>query len=539
MLFLKISDAIRSGTLNLAQSYKYRAFEDYLIPTNIWKMNKQELLNRAGLLDMANFANLEKQLKPVVDEHFRKTNTHILDGTNQYATIDEKNVLKLQTPKQEKDVLKTTLELFPRNRFISLFEILSAVHQTTGFLDCFEHWQITHNRQKPSNKTFFAGIIGYGCNLGIGRITKISRSVNAHELENVVNWYFTHDNILRANDKILELLNQLYLPTMFAQDKNVVHTSSDGQRYSIAVESLNANYSYKYLDKRQSVTIYSFIDFAHRLFYSTVINPAERDAAYVIDRLMYNDVVQSDIHSTDTHGYSEMVFRATHLLGISFAPRIKRFKDQQLYSFEPISSYKKMGYAILPKKTIRTDVIAERWDDILRLITTIKLKESTASQLFKRLSSYSKQHPTYRALKQFGKIIKTIFLLTYMDDLTLRQMIEKQLNKLESSNKFGKAVFYGNNQEFQYATKEEQLIADGCKRLIENAIICWNYLYLSKLIYDAQNENERKELFNIIKNGSVVVWQHINLQGEYDFSEEMLKDLLEFKLPELLEIKGV
>ena len=50
-------------------------------------------------------------------------------------------------------------------------------------------------------------------------------------------------------------------------------------------------------------------------------------------------------------------------------------------------------------------------------------------------------------------------------------MIEKQLNKLESSIKFGKAVFHGNNQEFQFSTKEEQLIADGCKRLIENAII--------------------------------------------------------------------
>ena len=70
-------------------------------------------------------------------------------------------------------------------------------------------------------------------------------------------------------------------------------------------------------------------------------------------------------------------------------------------------------------------------------------------------------------------------MLMYIDDVKLRQMIEKQLNKLESSNKFSKAVFYGNNQEFQQATKEEQLVAEGSKRLIQNAIICWNYLYLS------------------------------------------------------------
>ena len=116
-------------------------------------------------------------------------------------------------------------------------------------------------------------------------------------------------------------------------------------------------------------------------------------------------------------------------------------------------------------------------------------------------------------------------------------MIEKQLNKLESSNKFGKAVFHGNNQEFQYSTKEEQLIADGCKRLIENAIICWNYTYLSQKVHDASSETEKENLIHIIQSGSVVVWQHINLQGEYDFSDEVLKNSIEFKLPELLELQ--
>jgi hypothetical protein len=81
------------------------------------------------------------------------------------------------------------------------------------------------------------------------------------------------------------------------------------------------------------------------------------------------------------------------------------------------------------------------------------------------------------------------------------------------------------------------MIAEGCKRLITNAIICWNYLYLSKLLYKAGSDHERRNLIDTIKNGSVVVWQHINLQGEYDFSEETLKDSIEFRLPELLEVK--
>jgi TnpA family transposase len=218
-------------------------------------------------------------------------------------------------------------------------------------------------------------------------------------------------------------------------------------------------------------------------------------------------------------------------------PGSRALKKQQLYRFESPSILKDLGYHVLPKGTIDLKIISEQWDQILRFIATIKLKETSASQLFRRLSSYSKQHPLYRALKQFGRIIKTLFLLRYIDDMELRQMIEKMLNKLESSNKFGKAVFHGNNQEFQLSTKEEQLIADGCKRLIENAIICWNYMYLSKIMNAASSDAEKGTMTKTIKNGSVITWQHINLQGEYDFSEENLKNPIEFELPELLDLQ--
>ena len=128
--------------------------------------------------------------------------------------------------------------------------------------------------------------------------------------------------------------------------------------------------------------------------------------------------------------------------------------------------------------------------------------------------------------------------MQYIDEVELRQMIEKQLNKLESVNKFAKAVFHADNQEFKYTTKEEQIIAEGCKLLIENAIICWNYLYLSKLIYNTENEAEKKNIINTIKNASIVTWQHINFEGEYDFSENILKNSIKFRIPEVIKLKS-
>ena len=99
---------------------------------------------------------------------------------------------------------------------------------------------------------------------------------------------------------------------------------------------------------------------------------------------------------------------------------------------------RKLSATPTASRRIDTQIIEDNWDDILRFIATIKLKETTASEIFRRLNSYSKQHTLYRALKTFGKIIKSIFILRYIDDLELRQAIEKQLNKIENSQQFSR-----------------------------------------------------------------------------------------------------
>jgi TnpA family transposase len=260
------------------------------------------------------------------------------------------------------------------------------------------------------------------------------------------------------------------------------------------------------------------------MWHSTVISSAEREAAYVIDGLMHNDVVKSDIHSTDTHGYSEVVFAATHLLGFKFAPRIKGLGRQRLYASKGRKHYEEQGHVLLPDRYVREALIEAQWDEILRFIATIRLKVATASQLFRRLNSYSRQHPLYRALKEFGKIPKTLFILEYEDDLGLRQAVEKQLNKVEGSNKFARAISFGHNQEFIQGEKEDQEIAEGCRRLIKNAIVCWNYLFLSRELALEKNEERRAELLEAIRNGSAVTWRHFNLHGEFDFSDERMVD---------------
>lgn len=123
-----------------------------------------------------------------------------------------------------------------------------------------------------------------------------------------------------------------------------------------------------------------------------------------------------------------------------------------------------------------------------------------------------------------ASIIKSIFILTYFDDVELRQRIEKQLNKVELSNKFSKAVFFANNSEFKSGTKEEQEISAACKVLIQNAIVLWNYLYISQLLANNSDPGGRKHMLDLIKQGSIITWYHINLHGEYDFTKYAAND---------------
>jgi len=176
-----------------------------------------------------------------------------------------------------------------------------------------------------------------------------------------------------------------------------------------------------------------------------------------------------------------------------------------------------MNYKMFPSRGIHGKLIEENWDDVLRFMATIKLKYTPASQLLKRLSSYAKEHPLYKALKEFGRIIKSLFILTYLDDVVLRQRIEKQLNKIEFANKFSKAIIGDNKQEFEVGAKEEQEIMAACNILIQNCVTLWNYLYLSQLIANNADPAEQKQMFEGIAKGSSTNWRHINFQGEFDF----------------------
>jgi TnpA family transposase len=525
LLFQSIYRGIKSGRLNLKYSYRYKAYDEYLINAMNWKEQQNSLLEKAKLTKMKDFKTILNKLKPLLDEHFHHTNQRILKGENPHFILREDGKYMVKTPKVDTENRAKSLSIFPNEKIIPISEVLATIDDLTDYLAHFKHYQPYYRKQRPNKNVFFADIMAYGCNLGVEKMAKVARSVTATELENTANWYFDLENIQKATDTISNFMDKLELPNLFKKKKGELHTSSDGQKIPVASDTtIDAHYSFKYFGSGKGVTSYSFIDERFIPFYSTVINTTEREAIYVVDGLLHNETIRSTTHSTDTHGYTEAVFGLMDILGFGFAPRIAKLHRQQLYSFEKIADYKEHRYSVLPNGHINVELIEENWDAILRLVTSIKLKHCSASQIFKRLNSYSRQHPVYQALKEYGKIIKTIYILRYIDLLELRQAIQKQLNVVELSNRFSSAVSVGNGGEMVFLTHRDQLISDACKNLIKSAITCWNYLFMTRHIQKLKTMEEKEKLIKAIKSGTAIAWRHIYFNGLYDFSEEKLID---------------
>lgn len=352
LLFRHLFYGIKAGKLNLDDSYKFKSFSHYLIPLELWKTQRKQLLERASLTDMANFGDMLTFIQKQLGGAYEQTNERILEQANKHINFRKDGSYSVNTPKLDEVDKDKLAVFFPKEEYVPLLEVLTTIDSTTNFLDCFQPWKEKYEKVRPERSSFLASIIGYGCNIGIHKMEKISRNRAKGRLTNVVNWYFSQENIDDANSRIVDFMNAMELPNVYLDNESELHTSSDGQKVSVAVDSLLASHSFKYFGKGKGVSVYGFIDQRNFNFYSMVNSPADRESTFVFDGLVHNDNIKSTMHSTDTHGQSEAAFALAYLLGFKLAPRISKLSDCTLYSLEKKEVYIDRDYKILPTKYI-------------------------------------------------------------------------------------------------------------------------------------------------------------------------------------------
>jgi TnpA family transposase len=238
-----------------------------------------------------------------------------------------------------------------------------------------------------------------------------------------------------------------------------------------------------------------------------------RDSTYVFDGLLYHESdLHIEEHYTDTAGFTDHVFALMHLLGFRFAPRIRDLGETRLYVPKGQTVYDALKPMI--GGAINIKQIRDHWDEIMRLAASIKQGTVTASLMLRKLGSYPRQNGLAVALRELGRIERTLFILDWLQSVELRRRVHAGLNKGEARNALARAVFFNRLGEIRDRSFEQQRYRASGLNLLTAAIVLWNTVYLERVTnaLHKHSQNIDDALFQYL---SPLGWEHINLTGDY------------------------
>ena len=154
--------------------------------------------------------------------------------------------------------------------------------------------------------------------------------------------------------------------------------------------------------------------------------------------------------------------------------------------------------------------IRAHWDEILRLATSIRQGTVTASLMLRKLGSYPRQNGLAVALRELGRIERTLFILDWLQSVELRRRVQAGLNKGEARNALARAVFFNRLGEIRDRSFEQQRYRASGLNLVTAAIVLWNTAYLERAT-NALNGHGKPVDDTLLQYLSPLGWEHINL----------------------------
>lgn len=191
------------------------------------------------------------------------------------------------------------------------------------------------------------------------------------------------------------------------------------------------------------MTFYSWTSDQFFQYGSKPIPTTVRDSTYVLDEIINNETELSIVeHTTDTAGYTELIFALFDLLGLRFSPKIRDLSDQKLYYTADIDMAAYPTLKAHVQDLIQEARIIDDWDEMLRLAGSMKTGWVTASLIVQKLQAFPRKHPLMRSLQEYGKLIKTIHILRWYCEPLRRRKMGSQLNKGEALHSLrGSSIF--------------------------------------------------------------------------------------------------
>ena len=522
LVYRLLNNALDSGDIFIQNSNEFRRFEDDLISDLRWE-DQESILKEIGSPTLLNpIKETLAEFNKIIEEKFKRINQRITDGSNKDIKVKgaknkDKRRWTLTYPEEEESINSQFYNQVPG---IGIADLLWFVGRETNFLKSFTHALDRYVKHESDPREILACIVAMGTNMGLYKMADVS-GLSHSSLMTTSRNFIRLETLRSANDAISNAIAALPVFHLF-DIKEALHSSSDGQRMETQINTINARYSLKYFGLKKGISSYTLV-VNHVPTNSKIIGSHQYEGHYVFDILHNNTSnIKPEKHSTDTHGTNQVNFWILHAFGYRFAPRYRDLhkKMDTLVSFRHPSKYE--GLLIKPARKVNEALIEKEWPNIQRIMASLAQKDTTQATIIRKLSSYHRQNQTKKALWELDSICRTIYILDFIDDVELRQSVQKALNRGEAYHRLRRAVAFVNAGKFRVKTETEQQIWNECSRLITNAIIYYNMVLLSR-VYEQKLIEKDEAAIEAIKSMSPVAWQHVNLFGIIEFNQELSK----------------
>ncbi|MGF6604885.1 TnpA family transposase [Paraburkholderia sp. GAS448] len=512
----KLQTALRRRDVFVTLSWRYADPRAGLLSGAEWSASRPIICRSLGLSADPEpaLAALAKEL----DQTYRAVAARLPDNQAvRFETVAGKSELVL-TPLDKLDeppsLVALRAEVKSRMPRVDLPEILLEIAARTGFAEAFTHLTERTARAADLTTSLCAVLLAEACNTGPDPfVRQDTPALRRDRLMWVDQNYVRDETLIGANATLVAAQNQIALARQWGGGDVA---SADGMRFVVPVRTVHAAPNPKYFNRGRGVTWYNLISDQRTGLNGITVPGTLRDSLVLLAVVLEQQTeLQPTRIMTDTGAYSDVVFGLFRLLGYRFSPRIADVGDARFWRIDSSADYGDLDD--LARHCIKLNRVTPHWDDVLRLIGSLKLGRVPAAGIMRTLQVDKQATPLAQAIAEIGRIDKTIHMLTYLDDETRRRSTLLQLNLGEGRHSLARDVFHGKRGELHQRYREGQEDQLNALGLVINMIVLWNTIYMDAILTQLRNEGGEVKDEDVARL-SPFGHDHINLLGRYSFA---------------------
>ncbi len=207
--------------------------------------------------------------------------------------------------------------------------------------------------------------------------------------------------------------------------------------------------------------------------------------------------------------------------GYSLLPRLKNIGAARLYVPAPEFAGQLPHLASVLTRPVKWDLITQQYDQMIKYATALRLRTVEAEQLLCRFSRPGPQHPTYAALVELGRAVKSTFVARYLCSEALRQEINDGLQVVENWNSASTVLFYGKDSDLTGPDRDSQETSVLALHLLQSALVYVNTLLLQRILADQPlklTDEDRRAI-------TPLFWSHVRPYGSFQLHLDRHLDL--------------